>query len=1230
MVYTFLTDDAQEDVRLDCRQLDLGARSLAARLQGLGVSRAAEPPRALVVFPPGLGFLTGLFGAIYAGAIAVPTRYPHPRRPLDHLAGIVEDCGAAFGITTAEMHPILAAALPGMHWLTLDADSSGVDQWQDPNSTADAIAYLQYTSGSTSRPKGVVLPHRQVLANCEMLRRHFRIGPESRILSWLPHFHDMGLVFGLLEAIYAGCRSVNMSPMDFAQRPLTWLEAVTRFRITHTAAPNFAYQTCADLPADRLAGLDLSSLEVAINGAEHVRSTTIQRFTERFARSGFSPAALCPGYGLAENTLIATASRPGALPVLCTVRAEALKQGRFEPVRDGEQGVTLASSGDVHAETRVLIVDPVTRAPLSEDVTGEIWLSGPSVAQGYWSRPQTSYKFNGFLAPSGDGPFLRTGDLGVIHAGEIFIRGRLDDLVVVRGHNCYPEDLEPHIEASHPALEPNGCAVFGFELGEEQRLGVAAEVRRTAVRGVDADALVRAIVAAVSEAHQLEISAVVLLRPRTLPRTRSGKRQRGECRRRFLDRSLDAIETWIAPRLRATWDDALSPAGATQDKAAEAIQWLRSYAEQRINSRLMDERRSMPPYITLDLGARGLLGVLAPERYGGLGLDNLGFGRILQQVAAIDLSLGIFVLLNNVLGIRPILRHATPARREELLPILASGRQLASFAVTEPGAGTNLPALSSRAEPDGQGGYRLWGTKIWSGTSAWAGVVNTFVQLRGAGPGTPAGLTGFIVRQGAPGLRMGAEALTLGLRAMVQNEVHLDGVPVTREDVLGEPGQGNLVLMDTLRYGRLGLAWVCVGAIKRCLQLMVRHATRRTVTTGRLLDNAVTLIRISDLSAAAAAVEALVTVVARLLDSGVPVPEEIYCACKCAGPDLAWRAADQLVQQMGGRGYIETNIAPQMLRDARIFRIFEGATEPMAIHIGSRFLQDPQQIRSFFSDTLQQPSIAAELESAAARIAERCLGATLPAAISRTARQSWASLLTGEVATYGILLAAVAYQCATAPTEELRRAERWARLRMERKLAKALTGNPAEAVCLPAVELERIVAGYESSIGDIEQQMAGEDHQLDPLIRRAFTPAPEQQPSPPPPPNPSAHESAVPSDDHILWLTQWVASHFKRDPQSVRPSDRFAEYGFDSVTAFQLTDALEKHFGVQLSPSAIWDYPTFEKLAAHLASLERPHAAGPANVSSHGDELALLAQLDRLSDDEIERLLQQIPAGGTP
>ncbi len=515
--------------------------------------------------------------------------------------------------------------------------------------------------------------------------------------------------------------------------------------------------------------------------------------------------------------------------------------------------------------------------------------------------------------------------------------------------------------------------------------------------------------------------------------------------------------------------------------ASELIEWLRSYANERINSRLIDERRCIPPYIVLDIGNRGLLGMQVPKKYGGIDLNNQDTLRIIEQLGAIDPTLASFVGVHNVLGIRPLMNYASDKVRDELLPPIATGRELASFALTEPGAGSSPQAISSKGIPDNQGGWRLQGTKIWIGSAAWASVINVFVQTFDA-EGQYLGISGFVVRQGTRGLRQGPEALTMGLRGMVQNAVYLDDVSVDSEHLLGELGSGMKAAQDAMMHGRLCITAASLGGMKRCAQLMLRYAKRRNISTGQLLKNPVTLTKLTDITESIMAVESLVTRIAKLLDDGCAIPVEAYAACKIVGPEFFWQAADSLVQMLGGRGYIETNIAPQFLRDSRILRIYEGPTETLNMFLGSKISNKSEELYQFICQDLEAPQIAETLKIAVEQINAHHINSKTSFS-EKSAASRWLHACTGEVISLGILLASVEGAFKRSGSERLYRTVTWVKLNFEQKLERVLFGTPAELVMSSSDTIAELISDYSNAIGEVEQTLSGEDCELDEILQ---------------------------------------------------------------------------------------------------------------------------------------------------
>lgn len=1242
--FRFLIDGTGCDDQITFAELDRKARATAVALLAAARERGQDLHQqpVLIALPAGLEFLGAFFGCLYAGAIAVPIRYPRPNRPMDHTINVASDSGSGLVYTSADMQPVLAEALPDLPILTeADVAKATADDWRDPGIGPEATANLQYTSGSTSAPKGVVVSHGNILANSADMDRVFAIDADSRLMSWLPHYHDLGLLFGCVLPVYAGCEGYLMAPATFARKPATWLEAITAFGITHSAAPNFGYEACLGVPEARRAEYDLSSLVSLLNGAEPVRADTVAAFQEAFARCGLGPNVQCPSYGMAENTLVTSANGPDCAPLSRVFDGTHLADRRLVPVSDdADRSRTLVACNGTRTETDVIIADPDTGVPLPEGAVGEIWQTGPLVAQGYWRRPDlTTTKFQARLSDQAEGPvYMRTGDLGALLDGALYILGRMDDVMIIRGVNISPEDVELTVEACDPALEPGGAAAFAAEIGGELRLVIAHELRRTALRtfragGEEAerlrDHLVKTLRAAVSEQHELEIGAIAFLGPKALPKTHTGKKKRHACRLDFAKGSLKAALTWTAPKYAeaaatakpAAAED-LPPATGMTDRVRELSAWLRGYAETRMNSRLIDERRTIPPYVVMDMGNQGLLGMIAPKDYGGLGLSNRELAVMFQQLAAVDTTVASFVVVNNALGLRPILRYATPENRDELMPRLATGRELASFAMTEADAGSNIRNLSSTGQPDGSGGWRLWGTKWWSGTASWAGVINTFVNLEGT-EGEARGVSGFVLRQGSEGLRNGPEALTMGLRGMVQSQVLLEGVRVTERDRLGDLGDGMTPATNAMEYGRFAIAGMALGIIKRCTQLMLRHASRRTISTGGLIDNPATRLRISELGAAATAVEALIELVADRLDRDAPLPIDLYCACKTSGPEYAWRAADGLIQQLAGRGYVESNIAPQILRDARVLRIFEGPTEPMHMHIGSRLVHMPEELCGFLTEAMGEARLADDLAEMAQEVWQRGQAQAALFGGPMQARQ-WAYLQIGEIATYGILRAALRIKAQHGKDATLARAETWTAMKYQTLKARALEASAGEAAMLDRAQIEALAEGFADTIGDIEQSLPGEDRALDGLLARSgeapVSAAPSMPSRPDTPPDPPAKTEVV-----TTWLKRWMAREFAVRPETIADTDRFAAYGMDSVAAMMLVSALEDWTGTDLPPTLVWDHPSVEAIAREIAAMPEARIAGAVEPAREAqDDLALLARVDDLSEDELAALVARM------
>ena len=539
--YTFLRDGAEPGVPLAYGDLAQQTRAASSAFRD-----GAKPgDRVLLLYPPGLDFLSGFLGAISAGLIAVPAYLPRPQAVDDRIRAIASDSQPRIAATTREHVDRLRAQFASdpelSHITCVASDDEGLpgvsDRAPGPTRATD-VAHLQYTSGSTAVPKGVKVTHANLLHNLADMDEGWRHDEGSTIVSWLPAFHDMGLVYGLLAPLYTGVPGVVMPPVAFIQRPVRWLQALTRYRGTHSAAPNFAYDLCVRKvrPEDR-AALDLSSWRVAVNGAEPVRAETLERFARTFGPSGFRRSAFAPGYGLAEATLKVTATRVDEGPLVSSFSTAALERGVVAPPSSPEDARELVACGSTADGRHVAIVDPERGAPAAPDAIGEIWVSGPSVAGGYWNREEESPATFSAHLPGERETFLRTGDLGFVAGGRLYVAGRLKDLIIVRGQNYYPQDLEHTSEGTHEAFHGGASAAFGIDREGEERVVIVQEVDRH-FRAADRQGAVEAIRRAVADAHELHVFDVVLVRPGAVPKTSSGKVQRRACREAYLNGTL--------------------------------------------------------------------------------------------------------------------------------------------------------------------------------------------------------------------------------------------------------------------------------------------------------------------------------------------------------------------------------------------------------------------------------------------------------------------------------------------------------------------------------------------------------------------------------------------------------------------------------------------------------------------------------------------------------------------
>ncbi|XXY48792.1 amino acid adenylation domain-containing protein [Sorangium sp. So ce269] len=540
--YIFLSDKGRREERLTYAELDREARKTAAFLLGLG----APGDRVVLLYPPGLEYIVSFMGCLYAGMIAVPLYPPRRNQKIFRVEEIFKNARPVAAVTCASLYETVSGFMrsePGYEGVSVYSTTGlpGQREADLPEMRAHDLAFLQYTSGSTGAPKGVMVGHGNLMANGRAIRDCFRNSEEDVFVSWVPLFHDMGLILNVLQPLYVGCLSVLMSPLDFVQNPLRWLEAMAKYGGTVGGGPNFAFDLCVEkISPEKVATLDLRSWRLAYNGAEPIRAETLERFTSKFACVGFTHQAFQCCFGMAEATLMVTGGDPSALPVVSAFDKAALAARSATPTKRGASAAVLVGCGKVPEDHRVCIVDPGDRRALPDGEVGEIWIAGPSVAGGYWDRPDLSRETFEATTESGEGPFLRTGDLGFFHGGELYVAGRMKDTIILRGRNLYPQDIEAVVSTSHPALKPYCAAAFGVEVDGEERVVVVQEVARGS-KSTAWSEVFPVIHQAVAESHDLSLHAVVLIPTGSLPLTSSGKVQRHAARARFLEGSLDVV-----------------------------------------------------------------------------------------------------------------------------------------------------------------------------------------------------------------------------------------------------------------------------------------------------------------------------------------------------------------------------------------------------------------------------------------------------------------------------------------------------------------------------------------------------------------------------------------------------------------------------------------------------------------------------------------------------------------
>ena len=572
IAYQFLSDGVNISETITYTQLDERVRACAATL----ISQGLRGQRALLMYPSCIEFIVAFFGCQYAGVTAVPAYPPRRNRSMGRINTIADDASTAIALTTREvidrrsLMDVDCGTLQEQPWMaTEEIPIELAGDWKNPGVTKDDLAIIQYTSGSTGSPKGVMLTHRNVLANCRYIISGFQLPEGGRGVFWLPYYHDMGLIGGLLSPFYVGGQSTSMSPAHFVAKPIRWLRAISNVGAEVSGGPNFAYAHCCEkISEEACEGLDLSNWQVAFNGAEPIRADILDRFSRKFEPYGFQAKAHYPCYGMAETTLIITGADRYAAPIIGDFDSNELALHRVKPVAaDAENVKRMVGCGKLLLDEKLAIVDPEKRTVLAEDMIGEIWVCSDSVGQGYWEKEEeTTATFHAELEDCPGEQYLRTGDLGFLHEGELFVTGRLKDMIIVRGVNRYPQDIEATTEECHRKIRAGGSAAFAVDHWDREQLVIVSEVDR--YKDANWDEIIQKIRSAVIEEHDLPPDEIVLIRGGSTPKTSSGKVQRHTCRQKYMDDDLLVVAHWSSDPGQ---DSAIATFGSNGSVAVETV-----------------------------------------------------------------------------------------------------------------------------------------------------------------------------------------------------------------------------------------------------------------------------------------------------------------------------------------------------------------------------------------------------------------------------------------------------------------------------------------------------------------------------------------------------------------------------------------------------------------------------------------------------------------------------------
>ncbi len=866
--------------------------------------------RVLIVMPTSVDFISAFFGCLFSGRIAVPLPVEKPRNGISRSENVISDCSPVLAIfKSAEDLEKMKSGFSKVKSIILDEQIKEIPQVPSDldylNISENQIAFIQYTSGSTSAPKGVALTHKNLIANIKMIQQAMKISSEERVVSWLPLHHDMGLIGNLLSFLCCGAFTALYPYQEFARSPMSWLLAMSKYRATLSGAPTFAFELInKKLDLQRLKDVDLKPMRLLYCGSERLVPATISKFYSALAPIGLSTKSFFPCYGMAEASLFVSGR-------FCEPQILQL------PV---ESGAEYPTCGNLANNLSLSVADEEGQECFPGKV-GEIQIKGTSVTNGYWREIKNKVSENGEVKSAES--WLKTGDLGALVGNEIIIVGRKKDIIKSNGRTLYPEDIEIQIEQNSPWLSPNSVVIFS-EGDDNSRISVVIEVERTK-KDIPFAEICGEVNVLVSE-FGLQKPNILFLAPLNLPKTTSGKKQRKLTAKLLSENTLKII-----------WHDQLNLAPNVTSEDSESLSKINlksliAYVS-KTNFDLAEERRAMPADMLLVVKNAGLLDLLVNKEFGGKGLNSFQFSEIGVTLGQLNLSLAAVLGIHNTLGVLSIQNSKNIELKKTVLREVVQKGSLVSFAISEPAAGSNPHKIEATAKVSGSK-IILNGTKVWIGNAQFAEYFVVFANETSA-DNSSKGISGFLVKSGQPGLQVGEEQLTLGMRSMPQCMLQLTNVEVTEADRLTAPGKGLELAFESMEYARFGLAAVACGVMNHSLALAKEYALSRQIWTGKLSENGHVANIFRDVQLKSQALKKLVEKSAKQIDDSGKLPIHLSFVCKILAGEWAFQATDSCLQICGGRGYTENFGIARFWRDIRLFRIFEGPSEALAYQLGA-------------------------------------------------------------------------------------------------------------------------------------------------------------------------------------------------------------------------------------------------------------------------------------------------------